>query len=213
MIDQIVDQVRQVAGGRSPAAVGVGIPSIIEFATGRVRSSVNIPLHDVALREELGRRLGTLVFVDNDATLAALAEAHDEGGRLTARNLVMLTVGTGVGGGIVIDGRIYRGSTGAAGELGHTMIAADPDRDYLVDPPDDTGCFPRAGVARIAGRRPRARSAGPRVGRRAPGLGPRATRLRGLRDPTRSPRPPTATQTRSTSSATSAAGWGSGSPT
>jgi glucokinase len=133
LIAQIVDRVRSAAAGRSPAAVGVGIPSIIEFATGRVRSSVNIPLHDVALREELGRRLGTLVFVDNDATLAALAEAHDDDGRLSARNLVMLTLGTGVGGGIVVDGRIYRGATGAAGELGHMMIAADPDHDYAAD--------------------------------------------------------------------------------
>ncbi|HEY5198978.1 MAG TPA: ROK family protein [Solirubrobacteraceae bacterium] len=144
LIAQIVDQVRAAAAGRSPDAVGVGIPSVIEFATGRVRSSVNIPLHDVALREELGRRLGTLVFVDNDATLAALAEAHDDDGRLSTRNLVMLTVGTGVGGGIVVDGRVYRGATGAAGELGHTMIAADPDHDYGPDSDVDPG-FPRHG--------------------------------------------------------------------
>jgi glucokinase len=127
LIAQIVRQVGAVAGGREVAAVGVGIPSVIEFETGRVRSSVNIPLADVPLREELTMRLGVPVFVDNDATLAALAEAHDEAGNLDAPNLVMLTVGTGVGGGIVIGGRVYRGATGAAGELGHTLIAADPD--------------------------------------------------------------------------------------
>jgi glucokinase len=142
LIAQIADQVRAAAAGRTPDAVGVGIPSVIEFATGRVRSSVNIPLHDVALRDELGRLLGAPIFVDNDATLAALAEAHDGDGRLTARNLVMLTVGTGVGGGIVVDGRIYRGATGAAGEFGHTMIAADPD--HQPDPDADPG-FPRVG--------------------------------------------------------------------
>jgi glucokinase len=141
LIAQIADQVRRVAAGRTPLAVGVGIPSVIEFATGRVRSSVNVPLEDIPLRHELGRLLGAAVFVDNDATLAALAEAHDDSGRLDVRNLVMLTVGTGVGGGIVIDGRIYRGATGAAGELGHTMVAADPDH-----PPDpETAGFPRAG--------------------------------------------------------------------
>jgi glucokinase len=144
LIAQIVDQVRAVAAGRSADAVGVGIPSIIEFATGRVSSSVNIPLENVALRDELGDRLGTLVYVDNDATLAALAEAHDEDGRLVARNLVMLTLGTGVGGGIVVEGRIYRGATGAAGELGHTMIAADPDHDYRSDP-ESEHAFPRRG--------------------------------------------------------------------
>jgi len=71
----------------------------------------------------LSDRLGLPVFVDNDATVAALAEAHDEQGRLDVRSLVMFTVGTGVGGGIVIDGRPYRGATGAAGELGHTLVA------------------------------------------------------------------------------------------
>jgi glucokinase len=142
LIAQIAEQVRNVAGDRTPQAVGVGIPSVIEFATGRVRSSVNVPLHDIALREELGRLLGVAVFVDNDATLAALAEAHDEDGSLSVRNLVMLTVGTGVGGGIVVDGRIYRGATGAAGEFGHTMVAADPDHE--PDPETDQA-FPRAG--------------------------------------------------------------------
>jgi glucokinase len=138
LMAQIVRQVRAVAGEREIAGVGVGIPSVIEFASGRVRSSVNIPLEDVPLREELAARLGVAVFVDNDATLAALAEAHDEAGNLDAPNLVMLTVGTGVGGGIVINGRVYRGATGAAGELGHTLIGAD------VDAPAGPG-FPRAG--------------------------------------------------------------------
>ena len=125
LIAQIVAQVHAVAAGESPAAVGIGIPSVVEFATGRVRSSVNIPLQDVPLRKELSDRLGLPVFVDNDATVAALAEAHDAHGRLDVRSLVMFTVGTGVGGGIVIDGRSYRGATGAAGELGHTLIAID----------------------------------------------------------------------------------------
>ena len=106
------------------AAVGIGVPSVVEFETGRVVSSVNIPLADVPLRQVLGERLGVPVFVDNDATVAALAEAHDEELRLVARNLVMLTVGTGVGGGLVLGGRIYRGATGGAGELGHTIVGA-----------------------------------------------------------------------------------------
>jgi glucokinase len=126
LIAQIVAQVFEVAAGEVPSAVGVGIPSVVEFATGRARSSVNIPLQDVPLRTELSQLLGLPVFVDNDATVAALAEAHDAEGRLDVRSLVMFTVGTGVGGGIVIDGRAYRGATGAAGEVGHTLIAIDP---------------------------------------------------------------------------------------
>jgi len=122
LVDQLVRAVRAVGEAR---AVGVAVPSVVDFATGRVRSSVNVPLQDVALREVLRERLGVPVYVDNDATCAALAEAYDDDGALAARHLVMFTVGTGVGGGIVIDGRIYRGATGAAAELGHTIVAAD----------------------------------------------------------------------------------------
>jgi glucokinase len=124
LIDQLVTVVEGIRDDGLDA-VGIGVPSIVEFTTGRVVSSVNIPLADVPLREVLGQRLGVPVFVDNDATVAALAEAHDESLQLVAHNLVMLTVGTGVGGGIVIGGRIFRGSTGGAGELGHTLVGLD----------------------------------------------------------------------------------------
>ena len=107
-----------------PEAVGVGVPSQIDFATGTVVASVNIPLEGVPLRDELGRRFGIPVFVDNDANCAALAEAQlvDSG---AARHLVMLTLGTGVGGGVIIDGNIFRGATGLGAELGHMVIEAD----------------------------------------------------------------------------------------
>ena len=124
LIEQLVSMVRSAARGRLEA-VGIGTPSVVDFESGRVVSSVNVPLSDLPLRQVLGERLGAPVFVDNDATVAALAEAHDESLELVARNLVMFTVGTGVGGGIVIHGRIYRGATGAAGELGHTIVGLD----------------------------------------------------------------------------------------
>jgi len=117
---------RQVieAAGAPPAAVGVGIPSQIDYASGRVLGSVNIPLAGVELGRELGARLGAPVFVDNDANVAGLAEAHHaEGGPV--RNLVMFTLGTGVGGGVVIDGAIFRGATGLGAELGHQVIQYD----------------------------------------------------------------------------------------
>lgn len=118
-IESAVDQV--VARAGAPAAVGVGVPSQIDFATGRVVASVNIPLAGVHLREELGRRFGVPVFVDNDANCAALAEAQVTPGG-AARHLVMYTLGTGVGGGVIIDGRIFRGASGLGGELGHAVI-------------------------------------------------------------------------------------------
>lgn len=130
LIDQLVTAIADEAAA-APApidAVGVGVPSVIDFAAGRVRSTVNLPLSDVPLRDLLAARLSLPVFVDNDANCAALAEAHDDEGQLDVQHLVMLTVGTGVGGGIIIGGRIYRGTTGAAAEMGHQLIGLPLDR-------------------------------------------------------------------------------------
>jgi glucokinase len=115
-------RVIEVAG--PPVAVGVGVPSQIEYATGTVESSVNIPLTGVPLREELSRRFQVPVYVDNDANCAALAEAQlvDDP---PAGVLLMLTLGTGVGGGVVIGGQIFRGAHGMGAELGHFTV--DPD--------------------------------------------------------------------------------------
>jgi glucokinase len=105
----------------APRAIGVGVPSQIDYATGTVETSVNIPLTGVPLRAELGRRFGVPVFVDNDANCAALAEAHSVG----EDNLVMLTLGTGVGGGVVIGGMTFRGAHGLGVELGHFTLNPD----------------------------------------------------------------------------------------
>ena len=129
--------IREVADATGePDAIGIGMPSQIDFATGTIVSSVNIPFEGVALGEELGGRLGVPVYLDNDANCAALAEAQFVGDH-PAQHLVMLTLGTGVGGGVVIDGRIFRGATGLGAELGHTVI--DPDG------PDCPGSCPNRG--------------------------------------------------------------------
>lgn len=123
----LVDQLAAVvdgARGDGADAAGLGIPAAIEWATGKAKSGVNVPLENVPLREILRERLGLPVFVDNDANVAALAEAHD-GDRLVARDLVMFTIGTGVGGGLVLSGRPYRGSTGSGAEMGHILIGLD----------------------------------------------------------------------------------------
>jgi glucokinase len=138
LLDQLVDAIRAEGDAQ---AVGVAVPSVVDFETGRVRASVNVPLTDIALRDVLRERLGIPVVVDNDATCAALAEAHDDEGALVASHLVMFTIGTGVGGGIVIGGRVLRGATGAAAELGHTVIGAD-----LRHLPFDHDDFPRPGT-------------------------------------------------------------------
>jgi len=114
-------------------AIGIGVPSVIEFATGRVRHSVNLPLEDVPLRSLLTERIGLPVYVENDASCAALAEAYDDG-ELVCPDLVMFTIGTGVGGGLVLGGRLYRGATGAASELGHTLIGLSLEHGDAPEP-------------------------------------------------------------------------------
>ncbi|MEJ7789652.1 MAG: ROK family protein [Thermoleophilaceae bacterium] len=131
-----VEEVSEQCG--EPAAVGLGMPSQIEFATGTILSSVNIPLEGVPLREELGTRLGVPVFVDNDANCAALAEAQMVPDP-PAQHLVMITLGTGVGGGVVIDGKIERGHDGLGAELGHVIV----DGEAALDCEGDG--FPRPG--------------------------------------------------------------------
>jgi predicted NBD/HSP70 family sugar kinase len=132
--------------------VGIGLPSVVKFETGRVVASDNLPLADVPLRRVLEERLGVPVFVDNDATVAALAEAHDDELSMVSRNLVMLTVGTGVGGGLILGGRIYRGATGGAGELGHTRFGGESRRRRTR-----ASHLPATRIARAFGRGARAR--------------------------------------------------------
>jgi glucokinase len=123
LVEQLAAAI-EAARGPDAVAVGIGLPSIIEFATGRIRSSVNIPLKDLPLRELLTDRIGLPVYVENDASCAALAEAFDDG-RLVCAHLVMFTLGTGVGGGLVLNGKLYRGARTSAAEVGHTIIGRE----------------------------------------------------------------------------------------
>jgi glucokinase len=138
LLAQIVEEIERRRGD-SARAVGVGLPSIIDAASGSIRHSVNLPLHDVPLRAALSERCGLPVYVENDASCAALAEAQ-EAGRIVCDNLVMFTIGTGVGGGLVLNGKLYRGATSAV-ELGHTLIGLDLSNGAPADP----GAFPQPG--------------------------------------------------------------------
>jgi glucokinase len=153
--------IREVTGraGR-PEAIGIGMPSQIDFATGTIVSSVNIPFEGVALGRELGERLGVPVYLDNDANCAALAEAQFVGEH-PAQHLVMLTLGTGVGGGVVIDGRIFRGATGLGAELGHTVI--DPDGPECPGSCPNRGCLEAHCSGTALEREATARAGGERV--------------------------------------------------
>src|ERR671932_1410419 len=106
------------------AAIGFGIPSTIDQRSGKAVTSVNIPLADLDLRAWMRERFDLPVGIDNDANAATMAEWAHGAGRGT-RYMVMLTLGTGVGGGLILEGKPYRGAIGAGAELGHMVIDLD----------------------------------------------------------------------------------------
>jgi glucokinase len=105
-------------------AAGLGIPATIDRERGVAIHAVNLDITDVPIRDEMRKLLGLPVYVDNDANVAALAEFRYGAGRGTT-DMIMLTLGTGIGGGLILNGEVYRGSTGAAAELGHIVIIED----------------------------------------------------------------------------------------
>jgi glucokinase len=116
-LDQLVEEVHP---GRA-AALGLGLPSTIDQRAGRVVSSVNIPCADLDMRARMIERFGLPTAIDNDGNAAAIAEWKIGAGR-GADNLVLLTLGTGIGGGLILDGKPFRGATGAGAELGHMVV-------------------------------------------------------------------------------------------
>jgi glucokinase len=125
LVELLVREVTEARDARpDAAAVGLGIPATIDHDKGVAVSAVNLPLSDLAIREIVSERVGLPVFVDNDGNVAALAE-YLYGAAQGKPHMVMLTVGTGIGGGLILGGEIYRGSTGAGAELGHVVIQAE----------------------------------------------------------------------------------------
>jgi glucokinase len=107
--------------GDDVVALGFGLPSTIDQRTGRAVASVHIPLEGIDFRDRMAERFGLPVGMDNDANAAAIAEWR-LGAARGASHVVMLTLGTGIGGGLILDGRPYRGSIGAGAELGHIVL-------------------------------------------------------------------------------------------
>lgn len=136
-ITGLVGELSARASGRV-AAVGFGIPSMIDQTRGRAIMSVNIPLADFDFVDYMSARLGIPVFIDNDANLAALAETR-AGAARGASEVIMITMGTGIGGGIIMNGRVYRGYTGSAAELGHMVIDLNGPR--CQGSCENYGCF------------------------------------------------------------------------
>jgi glucokinase len=121
-ITKVCQQLR--AAAPAAVAVGVGAAGLVDVSRGVILGAPNISWRDLHLKAMLTERIGLPVIVDNDANVAALGEALHGGGR-GAGDQLMVTVGTGIGGGIIIGGHIYRGHYGLGAEIGHIVL--DPD--------------------------------------------------------------------------------------
>jgi glucokinase len=125
LVELLVREINVAREARPDAVgVGLGIPATIDYERGVAVSAVNLPLANLPIRDQVEAAVGLPVFVDNDANAAALAEFLFGAAR-GKPHTVMLTVGTGIGGGLILNGEVYRGSTGAGAELGHIVIQAD----------------------------------------------------------------------------------------
>ncbi len=125
MLEQaVVETVLEAAGGQPLAAVGIAAAGFVDRAQERVVFAPHLPWQGEPVRELLSQRLQAPVALDNDANCAALAEWTHGAGQ-GAATVVLITLGTGIGGGIVINGRLYRGRNGMAGEFGHMRVVPD----------------------------------------------------------------------------------------
>ena len=129
VIGEMCDAIRVLSakyrGAGALQGIGIGVPGIIDLKTGMLRESPNLPgWAETPVRDEIERLLGTRVILENDANVAALGEKW-LGAARDVEDMAMLTLGTGVGGGIVLRGRIWHGMTGMAGEFGHMTVEPD----------------------------------------------------------------------------------------
>lgn len=123
LIEQAVEEAE--VGMDCVVGVGIGIPGPLNYATGKTIFPPIMPgWHDIPLRDRLHKRLGKPIHLDNDANLGAIAEYWWGAGR-GARNVAFVKVGTGIGCGLILEGQIYRGEIGSAGEIGHAVIDED----------------------------------------------------------------------------------------
>ncbi|MCW2726363.1 MAG: glucokinase [Frankiales bacterium] len=120
--DVVADVIRELAAGRDVRAVGIGAAGLVDASRSRVLFAPNLAWRDEPLRLGVQERVGLPVIVENDANAAAWAEAKFGAGRGESF-VIMLTVGTGLGGGIVLNGQLYRGRLGIAAEIGHMILA------------------------------------------------------------------------------------------
>lgn len=121
---QLIDVCKRLKTEFSVRCIGIGSPGTIDTARGICVRAGNLPYHNTPMRDWLQEALALPVVIANDATCAICAECYAGIGK-EYRNFIMFTLGTGVGGGIVLDGKPYRGRNDSAGEFGHTLLVQD----------------------------------------------------------------------------------------
>lgn len=120
-----IDTLRSRLGGSELSGVGIGIPGYIQIQTGIVIGAANLPgFEGFPVRDEIQKELKTTIILENDANAAALGEKWIGAGR-DVDELLLLTLGTGIGGGIIIGGRVLHGFLGMAGEMGHMTVVPE----------------------------------------------------------------------------------------
>lgn len=126
LVNLVIDSVNEASGRSAEKVTGVGlaVAGLVDHKSGLVVSSPNLPLTGIDLRGRIAARIDLPVFIDNDGNLAALGEWFKGSGRKLT-DFVALTLGTGIGGGIFMGGRLYRGYFGTAAEVGHMIIEID----------------------------------------------------------------------------------------
>src|SRR4030081_151684 len=124
LVDWAAAEIERLRGNQKVTSIAIGAPGPIDIKRGILVNPPNLPWRNVPLAAMLTRATGAKVHLANDADMAGLGEVHRGGGRGT-RNMVYITWSTGVGGGLIIDGKLHRGAHGTAGEIGHMSI--DPN--------------------------------------------------------------------------------------
>lgn len=124
LINRIIEKAREIREEVDFESIGIGMPGAIDSQKGIVLGSSNLKMKNVPIADMIRKELGVPVTVGNDANCAVCGELHVGKGR-QFKNFVMVTLGTGVGGGIIIDGKMYGGIDGRAGEIGHMIIKYD----------------------------------------------------------------------------------------
>ncbi|MPZ50307.1 MAG: ROK family protein [Dehalococcoidia bacterium] len=122
VIARMADSARAAYGGNTIAAAGISAPGPADLTRGILTTPPNLPgWHNVPLARSIGGHLGVPTWLENDANAAALAE-HRLGAGRGSDHMILVTIGTGLGGGLILDGHLYHGASGAGGEIGHMQL-------------------------------------------------------------------------------------------